>query len=73
MEVKRKDQMEPHDWMCSTARVIPQSSTEFTKQSCGTTAYPRLCYTSLSIHSSTIQTSPKLLANAALNVNTVIN
>ncbi|KAJ6876114.1 21 kDa protein-like [Populus alba x Populus x berolinensis] len=52
----------------SAARATPQSSIEFIRTSCSTTIYPDLCYTSLSIHSSTIQTSPKLLANAALNV-----
>ncbi|XP_011041732.1 PREDICTED: 21 kDa protein-like [Populus euphratica] len=52
----------------SAARVTTKSSTEFIRTSCSTATYPRLCYTSLSIHSSTIQTSPKLLANAALNV-----
>ncbi|XP_011010937.1 PREDICTED: 21 kDa protein-like isoform X2 [Populus euphratica] len=50
------------------ARATPQSSIEFIRTSCSTTIYPKLCYASLSIHSSTIQTSPKLLANAALNV-----
>ncbi|KAL3570219.1 hypothetical protein D5086_027468 [Populus alba] len=52
----------------SAARVTTESSTEFIRTSCNTTTYPRLCCTFLSIHSSTIQTSPKLLANAALNV-----
>ena len=52
----------------SAATVTPQSSIEFIRTSCSTTTYPRLCYTSLSIHSRTIQTSPKLIASAALNV-----
>nr|ABK96280.1 unknown [Populus trichocarpa x Populus deltoides] len=52
----------------SAATVTPQSSIEFIRTSCSTTTYPRLCYTSLSIHSRTIHTSPKLIANAALNV-----
>ncbi|KAJ6294508.1 hypothetical protein OIU76_022559 [Salix suchowensis] len=52
----------------SAARITPQSSTEFIRTSCSTTTYPKLCYNSLSSHSSTIQTSPKLLVNAALHV-----
>ncbi|KAJ4829017.1 hypothetical protein Tsubulata_012905, partial [Turnera subulata] len=51
----------------ATRSLIPETSTEFIRTSCSTTTYPRLCYTSLSIHASKIQTSPKLLANAALN------
>ncbi|KDP22409.1 hypothetical protein JCGZ_26240 [Jatropha curcas] len=46
----------------------PKTNTEFIRTSCSTTTYPKLCYTSLSVHANTIQTSPKLLANAALNV-----
>ncbi|KAB5525354.1 hypothetical protein DKX38_023103 [Salix brachista] len=52
----------------SAARITPQSSTEFIRTSCSTTTYPKLCYNSLSSHSSTIQKSPKLLVNAALHV-----
>ncbi|KAF9668234.1 hypothetical protein SADUNF_Sadunf15G0107900 [Salix dunnii] len=52
----------------SAARVAPKSSTEFIRTSCSTTTYPKLCYNSLSSHSSTIQTSPKLLVNEALHV-----
>ncbi|KAF8008676.1 hypothetical protein BT93_K2364 [Corymbia citriodora subsp. variegata] len=44
------------------------TDTRFIRTSCGKTTYPRLCYTSLSGHASLIQTSPKLLAGAALNV-----
>ncbi|CAK7337058.1 unnamed protein product [Dovyalis caffra] len=51
-----------------SARITPQRSTEFIRKSCTATTYPKLCYTSLSIHSSAIQTSPKLLASTALNV-----
>lgn len=45
-----------------------KASTEFIKTSCGSTSYPGLCFTSLSSHTSTIQTSPKLLAQTALTV-----
>ncbi|KAG5558398.1 hypothetical protein RHGRI_008355 [Rhododendron griersonianum] len=45
-----------------------QTNTEFIRTSCSTTSYPRLCVTSLSSHSSAIQTSPKLLAHTALSV-----
>ncbi|KAJ0098890.1 hypothetical protein Patl1_19917 [Pistacia atlantica] len=49
--------------------VPPKSvSTEFIKTSCSSTTYPRLCYTSLAGQAGLIQTSPKLLAHAALNV-----
>ncbi|KAF8412400.1 hypothetical protein HHK36_000363 [Tetracentron sinense] len=55
---------------CSATRAISASKTsiDFIRTSCGTTTYPKLCYTSLSIHASAIQTSPKLLANTALSV-----
>ncbi|XP_002510935.2 21 kDa protein [Ricinus communis] len=53
----------------SAGRNLAQTtSTEFIRTSCSTTTYPRLCYSSLKIHASKIQTSPMLLANAALNV-----
>ncbi|KAH7856014.1 hypothetical protein Vadar_031597 [Vaccinium darrowii] len=45
-----------------------QANTEFIRTSCGTTSYPRLCFTSLASHASAIQTSPKHLAHAALSV-----
>ncbi|KAF5731081.1 putative DC1.2-like [Tripterygium wilfordii] len=41
---------------------------EFIRKSCSATTYPRLCLGSLSSQASSIQTSPKLLAHAALNV-----
>lgn len=43
-------------------------SNEFIRTSCRMTTYPRLCFNSLSRHANLIQTSPKLLAGAALNV-----
>ncbi|KAL6321875.1 hypothetical protein AAG906_035579 [Vitis piasezkii] len=55
--------------LSSAARpAADKASTEFIRTSCGTTTYPRLCYTSLSAHASVIQTSPKLLADTALAV-----
>ncbi|KAL0548565.1 hypothetical protein IC582_013019 [Cucumis melo] len=48
--------------------ITPQSSTEFIKSSCSSTTYPRLCFSSLSVHANAIQTSPRLLATAALSV-----
>jgi pectinesterase inhibitor-like protein len=44
------------------------ASIEFIKTSCNSTAYPTLCFNSLSIHAISIQTSPKILAHTALNV-----
>lgn len=44
------------------------TNTEFIRTSCSKTTYPRLCYTSLSSHATLVQTSPKLLAGASLNV-----
>ncbi|XP_022141164.1 21 kDa protein-like [Momordica charantia] len=52
----------------SHAAITPMSSTEFIKSSCSSTTYPRLCFSSLSVHASSIQTSPRLLATAALSV-----
>ncbi|KAE8022403.1 hypothetical protein FH972_008205 [Carpinus fangiana] len=43
-------------------------STEFIKTSCRSTIYPRLCFSSLSVHANLIQTSPRILASTALNV-----
>lgn len=48
--------------------ITPQSSTEFIKTSCSSATYPRLCFSSLSVHANAIQTSPRLLATAALSV-----
>ncbi|XP_010259038.1 PREDICTED: 21 kDa protein-like [Nelumbo nucifera] len=55
---------------CSAARVLNPgtTNTEFIKTSCDTTMYPKLCISSLSGYASAIQTDPKLLADAALNV-----
>lgn len=44
------------------------TNTEFVKSSCTFTTYPRLCFASLSTQASLIQTSPKLMAHAALNI-----
>ncbi|KAK9147995.1 hypothetical protein Scep_006752 [Stephania cephalantha] len=44
------------------------TNTEFIRHSCVTTTYPTLCIISLSTHATAIQTSPKLLAHAALSV-----
>ncbi|EOA13946.1 hypothetical protein CARUB_v10027064mg [Capsella rubella] len=44
------------------------TNTEFVKSSCTFTTYPRLCFTSLATQASLIQTSPKLMAHAALNI-----
>ncbi|XP_074362554.1 21 kDa protein-like [Apium graveolens] len=38
------------------------------KTSCSKTTYPSLCFTSLSSHTSAIQTSPRLLAHTAFSV-----
>lgn len=52
-----------------TSQISPILATsEFIRTSCKATIYPDLCYTSLSTHANDIQTSPKLLANAALSV-----
>lgn len=45
-----------------------KASTEFIKTSCSSTTYPSLCFTSLSGYASSIQASPKLLAQTALSV-----
>uniref|UniRef100_A0A1J3CUW1 21 kDa protein n=1 Tax=Noccaea caerulescens TaxID=107243 RepID=A0A1J3CUW1_NOCCA len=44
------------------------TNTEFVKSSCTFTTYPRLCFASLSTQASLIQTSPKVMAHAALNI-----
>ncbi|CAI0547279.1 unnamed protein product [Linum tenue] len=44
------------------------TNTEFIRTSCSATAYPQLCYSSLAVHATKIQTSAKLLATAALDV-----
>ncbi|KAK8578218.1 hypothetical protein V6N13_047072 [Hibiscus sabdariffa] len=45
-----------------------ERSMEYVKSSCNSTAYPRLCYRSLSVYASKINTSPRLLVHTALNV-----
>ena len=50
------------------AQPVPKRSTEFIRNSCRETAYPRLCFSSLAIHANQIRTSPQLLAGTALNV-----
>ncbi|KAF9689471.1 hypothetical protein SADUNF_Sadunf01G0095600 [Salix dunnii] len=56
---------------CSATRSLPSRSTniEYIKTTCyNTTLYPKLCYHTLAIYASTIETDPKLLASTALNV-----
>ncbi|KAL9271529.1 21 kDa protein-like protein [Drosera capensis] len=43
-------------------------STQFIRSSCTGTAYPSLCFSSLSTYANKIQTSKRLLANTALSV-----
>ncbi|KAK1399651.1 PMEI domain-containing protein [Heracleum sosnowskyi] len=45
-----------------------KASTEFIKTSCSITSFPSLCFTSLSSHTSAIQTSSRLLAQTSLSV-----
>ncbi|CAN6565092.1 unnamed protein product [Malus baccata var. baccata] len=45
-----------------------KTNNEFMKTSCSATTYPKLCLASLSSLAGAIQTSPKLMACAALNV-----
>ncbi|KAL1816331.1 hypothetical protein DCAR_0520717 [Daucus carota subsp. sativus] len=45
-----------------------KASAEFIKTSCSKTTWPSLCFTSLSSHTSAIQTSPRLLAQTSLSV-----
>ncbi|KAI8540295.1 hypothetical protein RHMOL_Rhmol09G0251600 [Rhododendron molle] len=55
----------------SAARPVVAGGTnniEFIKTSCSSTTYPKLCYTTLAVHASVIQTSPLLLAHTALSV-----
>lgn len=47
---------------------LEKTNVEFIRTSCGLTTYPTLCFNSLSSRSGAIQTSPKLLAQAALSV-----
>ncbi|CAI0476846.1 unnamed protein product [Linum tenue] len=51
------------------AAVEPTTTDDFVEKSCASaTRYPDLCVATLSPHASAIQTSPKLLATAALSV-----
>ncbi|KFK27963.1 hypothetical protein AALP_AA8G454300 [Arabis alpina] len=52
----------------SVYTTTPTTNTEFVKSACTYTTYPRLCIASLSTHATLIQTSPKLMAHAALNI-----
>ena len=45
-----------------------QTNIEYIKSSCSNTTYPRLCYRSLSIYASKINTSPRLLVHTALHI-----
>ncbi|KAK9143273.1 hypothetical protein Syun_012673 [Stephania yunnanensis] len=47
---------------------LTPKTTEFIKNSCGVTMYPKLCYKSLSAYASSINKSPAQLANVALSV-----
>ncbi|KAM0042892.1 putative pectinesterase [Helianthus debilis subsp. tardiflorus] len=47
---------------------LNKTNVEFIKASCGMTAYPTLCFNSLSTRAGAIQASPKLLAQTALSV-----
>ncbi|KEH29367.1 putative pectinesterase [Medicago truncatula] len=49
-------------------RPYQQANTLFIKNSCSSTTYPRLCYTSLVKHADSIQTNHVLLTCTALNV-----
>ncbi|MBA0786885.1 hypothetical protein Gotri_027361 [Gossypium trilobum] len=49
-------------------QIAPKTSIEFIRTSCSSTTYPKLCYESLLTQASMIQTSPQLIAHAALNV-----
>ncbi|XP_059625472.1 21 kDa protein-like [Cornus florida] len=52
----------------ASGAVAGNSSSEFIRKSCTVTIYPKLCFTSLSRHTSAIQTSPERLAYTALSV-----
>ncbi|XP_073306006.1 21 kDa protein-like [Primulina huaijiensis] len=61
--------LSPSLHLASAARpAAGTTSTEFIRTSCSATAYPALCFSSLSSRASAIQQSPKLLAHAALSV-----
>ena len=54
--------------LSSVARPLSpiDANTEFIKTSCGATTYPDLCFNTLSSYASEVQSSPQLLAGAAL-------
>ncbi|OVA19548.1 Pectinesterase inhibitor domain [Macleaya cordata] len=52
----------------TAAKRSPAGATDFIKASCGATRYPNLCFESLSVYRSTIQRSPRQMAQAALSV-----
>lgn len=54
--------------MISCSSSATPTSAEYIKTSCLATTYPQLCYDSLSIYATKIQTSPRRLATAALSV-----
>ncbi|CAI0404898.1 unnamed protein product [Linum tenue] len=52
----------------SAATAAATTNTEFIRTSCSATTYPKLCYSSLAVHASKIQTSARLLVSTALDV-----
>ncbi|CAI0547284.1 unnamed protein product [Linum tenue] len=54
--------------LASAAAAAATTNTEFIRTSCSATTYPKLCYNSLAVHATKIQTSAKLLATTALDV-----
>ncbi|CAI0404416.1 unnamed protein product [Linum tenue] len=52
----------------SAAAAGATTNTEFIRTSCIATTYPQLCYNSLAVHATKIQTSAKLMASTALDV-----
>ncbi|KAL3647453.1 hypothetical protein CASFOL_008421 [Castilleja foliolosa] len=50
------------------AAAAGDTNTQFIRTSCSATAYPTLCYSSLSSHATAIQQNPKILAHTALIV-----
>ncbi|KAF5450357.1 hypothetical protein F2P56_030717, partial [Juglans regia] len=51
-----------------TGPVTTANATDFIRNSCGTTLYPDLCYTSLSRYANAIQQNPAQLAKVAIGV-----
>ncbi|KAK2994775.1 hypothetical protein RJ640_001681 [Escallonia rubra] len=52
----------------AAATVPTANNTDFIRTSCGTTLYPKLCYTSLSCYANVVQQDPALLARVAIGV-----